>query len=122
MYEGALFRFPGARVSSYASASRKLWPPLARGTSARRLSQFITSLTESSVARGVLFISVRVSAAFNPGRRPVIFVRIHRRETLIAGTVTGTRVIPDFYIPAASGVRGCLGTRSRLFSLCCRCR
>ena len=33
MYEGALFRFPAARVSSYASASRKLFPALARGTS-----------------------------------------------------------------------------------------
>lgn len=75
MYEGALFRFPAARVSSYASASRKLFPTLAQGTSVRglslsslslyllslsslsllslslSLSQFITFLTESSVTR-----------------------------------------------------------------------
>ena len=70
MYEGALFRFPAARISSYASASRKLFPTLARGTSVRglslsffsfsfslslslslSLSQFITFLTESSVTR-----------------------------------------------------------------------
>lgn len=77
MYEGALFRFPAARVSSYASASRKLFSALARGTldplpfPPPSLSlflsplQFITFLTEFSVA---LFISDRMSAVFNPAR------------------------------------------------------
>lgn len=42
MYEGALFRFPAARVSSYASASRKLFPALARGTLVRESSPFLS--------------------------------------------------------------------------------
>lgn len=79
MYEGALFRFPAARVSSYASASRKLFPALARGTSVHGLSLsffllflFFLSLAiynlPNRIQRREHAATLHFQAAFNPAR------------------------------------------------------